>query len=875
MDNLILPHKLLSKRQLKWLAQLNIRWTSKPVLLFLTAVLSSVAGISAYNIAKLIQNIRNYLLKRSKNRPLQRGNRIAKQIEVPYKNSTISVDIPYPNYDRISVDNLVFKQYIKEEMLLKDSPGATSFWKAINSRFLNKLFIIWKLILIPKWLDKNSYLLVAQLSLLILRTYLTLLVTKLDGSIVKNLIGLQGKKFIRDIIYWFLLAVPASYTNSSIRYVTKRLSLSFRTNLLRYCHDLYMDNRLVFYKMQFNTNEMLPKEYQLDSKYIDQYLTDDIKQFTSTLASLFTNTGKPFMDLIFFAIYLRDNLGTAGIVGIFTNYFITCWFLRLKAPKFSKMLKKKANLEGIYYNYNLNLIYNAEEISFFKGIPLENRKIKSIFGDLQKQIFKEMVQRFHYGFWEDYILKYTWSCLGYLYSAIPILLAPTSKRTSNSSKNMKNFIVNKRLMLSMADAGSRLMYSIKDVSKLSGYTDRIFTLLLNLHQVHDSGFQYGLDLTNGQQTSLARLPSLRILSSFTNLNHLSSQNMKSLGFINGIIQTNYDGLRLENIPIIVPSPKGANGPKLIESLSFTIKKGNNLLIIGKNGCGKTAFMRCLAGLWPIYEGLLSKPLDSNIMYVPQRPYFLSAGTLRDQIIYPLSSETSKVDDELLIGLLKDVGLEYLFERFNSDLNFRPSIKNDNVTASNGTERDSGNISKNSWFSLLSGGERQKMIIARVLFHNKTYVVLDEPTNAISYDMEDYLFKLLKKRGLTIITISHRSSLEKYHDYCLELVSDLNEKVVELDDEKTSEMPITTHKWKFKNLREDSDDSDSLDDEISDYRHKIRDLYKNHRNTDSEGSSVEDRNELAKEEIKILKNELSKLEELEKRKLEVLNYLDNE
>ena len=55
---------------------------------------------------------------------------------------------------------------------------------------------------------------------------------------------------------------------------------------------------------------------------------------------------------------------------------------------------------------------------------------------------------------------------------------------------MRQFITNKRLLLSLADAGSRLMYSIKDVNTLTGYTDRVFNLLTQLHRVH-AKFDYG------------------------------------------------------------------------------------------------------------------------------------------------------------------------------------------------------------------------------------------------------------------------------------------------------------------------------------------------------------------------------------------------
>ncbi|GMF47327.1 unnamed protein product [[Candida] boidinii] len=224
---------------------------------------------------------------------------------------------------------------------------------------------------------------------------------------------------------------------------------------------------------------------------------------------------------------------------------------------------------------------------------------------------------------------------------------------------MKQFIVNKRLMLSMADAGSRLMYSIKDISRLSGCTDRLFTLLLNLHQVHDIGFQYGLSTQNSGIANQVGFGSGTKLSSFTSRRNLltmaNNVNANALirksNNISGTIQTDYNGLRFERIPIVVPSSKGPNGQVLVDNLSFKLDRFDTLLILGDNGSGKTSIMRILAELWPLYSGLLSKPSESDILYVSQKPYFLSSGTLRDQIIYPLSHremvQKGYSDDDLI------------------------------------------------------------------------------------------------------------------------------------------------------------------------------------------------------------------------------------
>ncbi|GME89853.1 unnamed protein product [Ambrosiozyma monospora] len=522
---------------------------------------------------------------------------------------------------------------------------------------------------------------------LIARTWLTLLVTKLDGEIMKDLIGLRGKSFLRDLIYWFLIAVPASYINSGIKYLTSKLALNFRTNLVRYCHDLYMDSRLVYYKLQFNNNDDQDgsEEYQLDFKYIDQNFTEDINKFATSLTSLFSNVGKPLVDLIFFAVYLRDNIGTFGIVGILINYFLTGLILRRNSPNFSKLWKVKTYLEGIYYNYNLNLINNCEEISFYKGIKFEKLKITRLFRNLISHIEHETVLRFNYQLLEEYILKFTWPAFGYFFAAIPIIFDGGSGIDMDSTTNMRSFIVNKRLILSMADAGSRLMFSIKDVSRLGGVTDTIFSLLVNLHQVHDSNFQYGLKANaTGFGSSLR-------LNSFASKSKLQQNQLLLLNNgITGTIQKSYQGLRFEDIPVIIPSSEGANGEHLVNHLSFQIKKGESLLILGQNAVGKTSIIRLISELWPLYSGLLSKPNSNDIYYVSQKSYFVGNGSFRDQIIYPLNHMEMLVKgstDRDLCEILNDVGLGYLLERFGS-LDYNPAFGGGSTNVSNKTDETS-------------------------------------------------------------------------------------------------------------------------------------------------------------------------------------------
>lgn len=745
--------------------KVKINYQSRPVVLFLGTLISSFGLGIIFTLRSLIQQYNEYKLNRRTKRPdlirqsstiLKNGSR---EIYIPAgKNSTTRIIIPKPNLDLYAADKYLYKDFIIDQRLKQQK-------SILNSRFLNQLIIIWR-ILIPNFYSKNTSLLFSQCFFLILRTWLSLLVAKLDGQIVKNLIAGNGKKFARDLIYWILIAFPASYTNAAIKYLTNRLSLSFRTNLIRYIHDLYLDKVMAYYKISFTESKI---------QNIDQYITNDVTKFCDSICGLFSSMGKPLIDIVFFAVYLRDNLGTGAIVGIFANYFLTAWLLKKNTPQFGKLTAKRTHMEGEYYNQHLNLISNCEEIGFYKGSIIEKSKLYETFKKLNDHISKEINITFSYSVLEDYILKYTWSAWGYIFAGLPVFLddiwpksndddisdsvTVTSSNESNKSKvsstvnerqNMRQFIINKRLMLSLADAGSRLMYSIKDVSELTGYTDRVFDLLTNLHKAHSPNFNYGSKL--------------------------------GLDDIHGTIQKNYvEGIRYENIPVIIPTVEGSENDKLIDTLNFQISQNKNLLILGSNGCGKTSIARIIAGLWPIYSGLLSKPSDEEIFYLPQKAYFTN-GNLRDQIIYPHNYDDMiemGFNDDHLYHILREVKLDYLLTR-------------------------EGNFNvKKDWKDVFSGGEKQRISIARVLFAKPKFVILDESTNAVSTDVEDYLFELLQRKKITFITLSHRPLLMKYHDFILEIRNENGE----------------TDNWKFHDLTSE-ENLKSIDNEIKEISDKL-------------------------------------------------------
>ena len=199
-----------------------------------------------------------------------------------------------------------------------------------------------------------------------------------------------------------------------------------------------------------------------------------------------------------------------------------------------------------------------------------------------------------------------------------------------------------------------------------------------------------------------------------------------------------DRIAFDDVDIYTPT-----GNLLVKNLTFEVDgDSDSLLLTGHNGAGKSSIFRCLAGLWKIPKGKITKPkakgsrssLAGDVYYLPQKPYNV-IGTLVDQLTYPKHAEGHLLKREQVCNVLKYVGLEYLVDRegvFEQDIN---------------------------WEDELSLGEKQRLAIARLVHHRPKFAILDECTSGLPTKMEIKLYHLLNEMNISYITISHRQKMQ--------------------------------------------------------------------------------------------------------------------
>ena len=606
------------------------------------------------------------------------------------------------------------------------------------------------------------------------------------------------------------------------KYQREKLSIHWREWMTDRTLQLYEQNRIYY---------ILERSRIIDNP--DQRITEDVKSFTSYSLQLFLTIITSIIDLVSFSLILYSiypQLFVAIIVYAMFGTICTTYLGKNLVGLNYQQLSKEANLR-----YTLvRLRDNAESIAFYSGEDLEGRSIqlrlKDVINNAQEIINQQRNLEFFTNGYRFMIqlLPVTVVAPKYFAGQIELGVISQSVGAFNHILSDLSIIINQFEQLSRFSAGIERLSTFYDAIRISDPYRNETTPLLAMLNVTEMATTKTIDVDHGvvvaetTESHTAGTEQSHSPYGKIDLQRFETMMTSSGGGTTYQAPLNYPILSMDHLDLCTPDKKRL----LIRDLSLDLKEGENLLIVGNSGAGKSSLLRAIAGLWTDGNGKITRPQDSDVYFLPQRPY-CALGSLKDQLLYPSlesiggglegddndKTTAKKKNGEGSTGngqsLYPDghvFSKRHLLKQAMTDeelLDILDKVDLGQLAARAGDgDPIKGLQTVLDWSNTLSLGEQQRLAFGRVLVNQPKLVILDEATSALDMVAESKMYTLLRNMGqksfmkgsdgtgtklsapgLTYISVGHRPSLLAYHDKRLRLRGD-NDHSLE-DIEKSS------------------------------------------------------------------------------------------
>ena len=215
------------------------------------------------------------------------------------------------------------------------------------------------------------------------------------------------------------------------------------------------------------------------------------------------------------------------------------------------------------------------------------------------------------------------------------------------------------------------------------------------------------------------------------------------------------------------------GDNLLDGLTFEVQEGECVAILGRNGCGKTTLFNILTGQMDYDDGEVFVNPDKKLGLISQIPRFPAGYTVEDVLrsayseLIRIQERMKEMEESMSSGITEQQLKEYdsMSNRFQSGGGYNMDVEVDKICNGLGISPQQ----REQTFDSLSGGEKTRVNLARLLLEKTDILLLDEPTNHLDLNSVEWLETYINAFKGTVLTISHdRYFIDQVADRVIEI-----------------------------------------------------------------------------------------------------------
>eukprot|EP01138_Halocafeteria_seosinensis_P007823 gb/GECG01007993.1/.p1 GENE.gb/GECG01007993.1/~~gb/GECG01007993.1/.p1 ORF type:complete len:1513 (+),score=160.09 gb/GECG01007993.1/:1-4539(+) len=639
-----------------------------------------------------------------------------------------------------------------------------------------------------------------------------------SGPVLETLSEQQYHQFSKEILIMAVLYLVNSFSLILSAFIGERLRIEWRHVVLTKIHDLYFGSAVPYWLnggavgIKNRNHHDSDRDVRANLDTVDQRITQDLDSFTQYCSQLLFglfddpySASSTLVSLVLSATFV-SNLGWFPIMLSVSFFAVAVLIVTLLTPRVSQATKRAAKAMGDLRFALARVLEHAESVLFWKGQKFELERLDRLLHVTYIKYISLYIWQFLLSSWTSFQGSFP-EVLGLIATAV---LCWHFNSGVHSISDIAQSVASIRALTA---AMCFLPSVLSKAGLIFGYAHRVGALVDILRS--------RLRETPPSQTSE---PRIKGHSGSTLCSHpegttseaatVSTESLVSVSGLSLVI-----GSEEETVLRIGP-------------VNFTVERYRHTLIEGPSGCGKSTLLRAIAGLVPSAANCIRFSTDArreNHVFLSQRVYLPSHLSLRDLILYPHRQKsepsvstkpegtvtsgrsTTPLLEELprsnnsiahtdvetptdmeMLYLLYALGFKRLLSSLGECSHSCDSNMSDYVPRwaplslwsyieetcemsfaefrQYFGERDVGAFldGRRSWNTILSVGEQQRLLLARLLWQRPTVAFLDESTSAMNDAMEVHCIELLKRAGITLVSVGHSRTLRAFHKQLLKM-----------------------------------------------------------------------------------------------------------